>query len=253
MFKSNKTKTNKTNKPLKMPRDSYRYRDIPCFKDIKVAYWLLYNYSENKNEELNNRFIESMILKWYKDGKVSIYQSGMDNYRIDIRDREWEKDESEKLVFWFIKDASEKNNIVENDKVEEYYKLEENQEKLKKALNRVLKNTEEFLKENNYITETNNTKHFWFKKQSNYVLSEQLKNEYKRLMGLRNYLLNDTIEKGKIEISKWEEYYIFANLLGIEENVKQKFNKTCPEYDIMSTILGVSLNLSIDGKNKELN
>lgn len=46
--------------------ESFYYRDIPCFGNIDIAYWLLYNFSNLKVNELDNGLIGAYLLNWYK-------------------------------------------------------------------------------------------------------------------------------------------------------------------------------------------
>lgn len=244
---SQRNKPIKANKPLKIPRSNYKYRDLPCFKSINVAYWLLYNFSEYDKEELNDKFIESTLLMWYKNGNISIYHSGMDKYRIDLKNGDWEKSESEKIVFWIFKDVAENYNLLENDKISLYYSSEENNKKLEKVIDRVMENTTRYLEAEKYIMIVPPEKHFLYEKEEQFVLSKQLKNEYKRLMGLKNYLSNEIIteDKKSCDVDMWEDYYIFANLLGIGENVRRQFFQIKPNYNLNGTILGTKLNLNL--------
>ena len=63
------------------------------------------------------------------------------------------------------------------------------------------------------------------------VVSELLREEAIKLKGLKKFLLDfSTIsDKGAIDVHLWEEYLIFAQLLGIAKKVEEQFSELYPE------------------------
>ncbi len=57
---------NKSKSQINKIDESFYYRDIPCFGNIDIAYWLLYNFSNLKVDELDNGLIGAYLLNWYK-------------------------------------------------------------------------------------------------------------------------------------------------------------------------------------------
>ena len=45
---------NRNKSQIKKIDKSFYFRDIPCFKNIDIAYWLLYNYSDSNKKDINN-------------------------------------------------------------------------------------------------------------------------------------------------------------------------------------------------------
>ncbi len=88
---------NKSKSQINKIDESFYYRDIPCFGNIDIAYWLLYNFFKLKKvDELDNGLIGAYLLNWYKKGYIDIKHSqnlGLknDNYNIDLKDGKWEK------------------------------------------------------------------------------------------------------------------------------------------------------------------
>lgn len=54
---------------------SVYYRDIPCFGNINLVYWLLYNFSNINKETLNNGLVGAYLLSWYQKGYIDIQKS----------------------------------------------------------------------------------------------------------------------------------------------------------------------------------
>ena len=88
-----------------------------------------------------------------------------------------------------------------------------------------------------------------FKTQEKIILSDELINEYKNLMGLKNFLLDysNMEEKMHIEVHMWEKYPIFANLLGIADKVKKQFYKIYPNFNAVNSMLDVPSDNTIVG------
>ena len=100
---------------------------------------------------------------------------------------------------------------------------------------------EKNLVSNNLLKVISAKDYIFFKTESQYILSDTLLNEYRNLLGLKNFLLDFSCidEKRYIEVHIWENYLIFANLLGIEEKVKEQFSKIYPSVGgIFSLVLG---------------
>jgi uncharacterized membrane protein len=56
------------------------------------------------------------------------------------------------------------------------------------------------------------------------------------ILGLKKFLeeMSYIHEKEVIEVKLWEEYLIFASILGIAEKVEKQLGKLCPEFNEQS-------------------
>lgn len=85
----------------------------------------------------------------------------------------------------------------------------------------------------------------WLKNKSSYAdklldlrnkASSPNNGELAGLMRLKKFLQDFTLieERGVMEVRLWDEYLVFATLLGIADQVMKDFRKVCPEYFEMS-------------------
>jgi uncharacterized membrane protein len=73
-------------------------------------------------------------------------------------------------------------------------------------------------------------------------VSPQLREEAIRMKGLKKYLLDYSMipQREHIEVHLWEEYLIFAQLLGIADKVEEQFSKLYPNFN-QETLLNTEM------------
>lgn len=233
---------------------SIYYRDIPCYESIDLAYWLLYNFSDEKKNDLNNGLLGAYLLNWYKKGYIDIKSSqniGLknNNYSIDLKDGNWEKNYVESKIYDFLKTVSGNNNILEKNEIRNYCSVDGKKTELEFMFKDILEKIQGNLEEKAYITVIHSKSYLLFKTQEKITLSKDLINEYQNLNGLKNFLLDysNIEEKKHIEVHIWENYLIFANLLGIADKVKQQFKKIYPNFKDNSALFNVTFDNTIVG------
>ena len=72
----------------------------------------------------------------------------------------------------------------------------------------------------------------WHNKILSKTQSIKLKPIAEYLLGLKKYLLDYSLmeERRHIEVKLWEEYLIYAQIIGISEEVNKQFNDIYPDY-----------------------
>ncbi len=246
---------NKSKSQINKIDESFYYRDIPCFGNIDIAYWLLYNFSNLKVDELDNGLIGAYLLNWYKKGYIDIKHSqnlGLknDNYNIDLKDGKWEKNYVENRIYNFLKNVAGNNNLLEKNEIRNYCNIDGHKFELKFLFKNIIKEIQKDLEERKYIIVVPSKNYILFKTKEKITLSNELVNEYQNLNGLKNFLLDysNIEEKIHTEVKIWEEYLIFATLLGIADKVKKQFNKIYPSFNIANTIFDVPFDNTIEGQ-----
>lgn len=244
----NKSQINKIDKTI-------YYRDIPCYGSIDIAYWLLYNFSNLKVDELNNGLIGAYLLNWHKKGYIDIKHTRKSelkngNYNIDLKEGKWEKNYVENRIYNFLKNVAGNNNVLEKNEIRNYCNIDGHNFELKSLFNNIIKEIQEDLEKRKYITVVPSKNYILFKTKDKITLSNEIVNEYQNLNGLRNFLsdYSNIEEKMHTEVQIWEDYLIFATLLGIADNVKKQFNKIYPSFNIVNTIFDVSFDNTIEGQ-----
>ena len=236
------------NRQIKKVDKNYYYRDIPCFNDINVAYWLLYKFSDYDKNILGNDLIGAYLLKWHLNNNVEINVVNKNNYTVDLKDGSWDMNPVEKELYNFLKEVSGNNNLLEKNEIKNYCSLDGNSFKLKWIFKKILDETTLELERKKLISVVPSKNYILFKTQEKITLSSTLLDEYTNLMGLKNFLLNYSSmnEKEHIEVKLWDSYLIFANILDIADKVKDQFKKIYPDL-ASNRIFEVSFDNTISG------
>ncbi|MBQ2835566.1 MAG: DUF2207 domain-containing protein [Clostridia bacterium] len=216
----------------KIPKDVPYFRDIPCQKDIFRAYYIGYKYNviEKKTDILG-----AIILKWLKDGVIRIEQkeTGLifkkENTVIVLKETNPEifLEPKEKELFKMLYTAS-KDGYLESKEFEKW--CEHSYSKVLSWFDTIISAEQNKLIEQGLIEvkEKVNLKIF---KSKVYVATPELKQEALELAGLKRYLNEYTLikEREAVEVQLFEEYLIFAQIMGIAKKVAKQFKDIYPE------------------------
>lgn len=220
------------------------FRDIPCQKDLYYFYYLAYK-SELINDEQRAGLIAAVLLKWIKDKKIEFKKTvdkglfkSKDGYEIDLSGSIETSCSVETELLDMLKRAARQNKILETnefenwcqtnyaqvdawfDRVESYV---ENEMTTKGLLDKTYKVKKGLLSESKVFTKTYDLK---------------VKEEIKYIYGLKKFLkeMSYMHEKEVIEVKMWEEYLMFATVLGIADEVEEQLKIRCPEFTQVSNI-----------------
>ena len=216
------------------------YREIPCDKDLEVTYWVCYQYYVSADSVLKKGIVGAIFLKWFKEGKIAINKNQNkkiefkdNNYSIDLSKIEYGENEVENSLIAILKSAAGKNEILEPNELKNWCKY--NYENMKNWFDNILNYTERKLFGQGLITKG------YSDGMAVRNVSPKLKEEALKLKGLRRFLLDYSLisEKEYIEVQIWEEYLIFAQLLGVADKVQEQFSKVYPNFK-SDTILDMS-------------
>lgn len=177
-------------------------RELPKWIDLELAYASLYCCSNISTKKLKNGIIGAFILKWSNDGNIIITDKGNKVFSIDLRDGNFKKTELEQELYDLLKIAAGNNNIIDNKELKIWSRSHKN------------------------IIEK------WHKKLLTSTYNENLRPEAEALLGLKKFLLDYSLidERRHIEVKIWENYLIYAQLLGIADEVSKQFAKIYPDY-----------------------
>lgn len=216
----------------KMPKDLPYYRDIPCNKDIFRAYYIGYEYGLLKNK---TDLLGAIILKWLKEGKIQIEQKETggifkkEDTVIILKDTDPHSIENykEMELFNMLFEAS-KDGILENKEFERWCST--SYSKILLWFDDILdKEKTKLVEEGLIVLEEKTT----FKIFTNkiYTATPELKQEAIELAGLKKFLKEYTLipEREAIDVTLFEEYLIFAQIMGIAKEVAKEFKNLYPE------------------------
>ena len=212
----------------KIPKDVAYYRDIPCNGDIFRAYYIAYQYGIMKNK---TDILGAIILKWLKAGIIRTEQRDggkifkKEETVIILGDEVTKKfdNEREESLFHMMHVAS-KDGILENKEFEKWCKS--SYEKILGWFDNILKDQRMSLVADGFITKEG--KGFLGEK---YTATQALKEEALHIAGLKRFLLEYTLiqERYAIEVELFEDYLIYAQLLGIAKQVSKQFKELYPD------------------------
>lgn len=212
----------------KIPKDVAYFRDIPCNGDIFRAYYIAYQYGIMKNK---TDILGAIILKWLKNGIIKTEQRDggkifkKEQTVIILGDEVTKKfdNEREENLFHMMYIAS-KDGILENKEFERW---------CKSSYERILGWFDNILKEQriNLVADELITSNKKALLGSKYTATPALKEEALHIAGLKRFLLDYTLiqERTAIEVELFENYLIYAQLLGIAKQVSKQFKELYPD------------------------
>lgn len=216
----------------KIPKDVPYFTDIPCKKDIYRAYYIGYKYGIIKSK---TDILGAIILKWLKNGMIRIEEKETgrifkkENTVIVLTETNPEMfiEAKEKELFKMLYDAS-KDGYLESKEFEKW--CSKSYSKILSWFDAIISNEENKLIEEGLIEVKEDVKLKIFKSKT-YVATTELKQEAIELAGLKRYLNEYTLikEREAIEVQLFEEYLIFAQIMGIAEKVAKQFKDIYPE------------------------
>lgn len=213
----------------KIPKNVDYQRDIPCNGDVFRSYYIAYQYKLIKNK---TDILGAIILKWLKEGIIrtenreggKIFKKESTVIILgDNKDRDL-GNTRENEVFRMIYTASE-DGILENKEFEKWCK--NNYTRILRWFDDILKDQKEKLVSEGLIT--CETKGIF--KSKKYTATQELKDEAVKLAGIKRFLLDYTLIKSReaIEVELFEDYLIYAQILGIAKQVSKQFKELYPE------------------------
>lgn len=215
-----------------IPKDVTYFRDIPCDKDIFKAYYIAHQYGLTKNK---TDVLGAIILKWLKDGLIRIEkkETGVvfkkENTVVVLNETDATQlvEEEEIELFNMLKTAS-KDGYLENKEFENW--CSRSYSKILSWFDDIIRKGKEKLIQDGKISIEDKVIFKNFKHKA-YIATTELKEEAMKLAGLKRYLNEYTLikEREAIEVQLFEEYLIFAQIMGIAKKVAKEFKDLYPE------------------------
>ena len=234
-----KSKSYRGNKRVN-EKDVMYYREIPCNKDLEYAYFICKTYNLVSTVSLQKGLMGAVILKWIKEKKINVTptKKGLfsikdNNYALDLSSMTGADNDFEDELFRMMKSAAGFNKSLEPKEFEKWSK--NNYHKIDAWYSSIENKIERNLINQGLITEgTEKQKGVLGINVTNRIktLSDKLHEEAEHLVGFKKFLLDFSImpEREYKEVAVWEEYLIFASLLGIADKVSEQFSKVYPNF-----------------------
>lgn len=230
MFSKSGTKFSFGGTGNRVPKDVPLFRDIPCKGDVFRTYFIAYNYNLMKKKE---DFLGAILLKWLKENKVKIEKKEVgkifkkEDTCIILNSSSTFNNELEQSLHSMFYKAS-KDGILEEKEFEKW--CSSHYSEVLGWFDKVLDYQRDILVQEGKITIEEKTSFKIFKAKT-YVVDSSLMEEAKELKGLKKFLEEFTLidKREAIEVALFEEYLIFAQILGIADKVAKQFKKLYPE------------------------
>lgn len=185
------------------------YREIPYDANIFKFFWVAFQYGLIKNR---SSLLNALLLKWVKEKKINFVTKK--KYYISENIDSFSNPNEEDL-FNSLKSMG-KHNFVK-------LSIFNSKPIYQKINNILLIEKSNFRKENKVVVVNNKD-----------IISKSIKPDVDLVYGLKNYLLNfgSFADKHVEEVKLWEEYLIYAEMLGIAPLVKKQFRDVGIDYTI---------------------
>jgi len=213
-------------------REIEYFRDIPCNGDIFRAYYIGYSYKLLKNR---TDILGALLLKWLKDSLITIGKKDVgslvkrDSDVIVVNRGKLDSitDENEQRLFKMISDASG-DGVLEKKEFGNW--CDSNYDMIFGWFKDVM-DDERYKLESEGLINVVDTKYLKFYIVTTHEATPALKQEALELAGLKKYLKEYTLiaNREPIEVNLFEDYLIFAQLMGIAKEVAKNFKDVYPD------------------------
>lgn len=218
------------------------FREIPCNKDIFLFYYLAKKLDIISDSDSRENLVSGFILKWVRDGIITIREKesgaivkkkNYDMY-LDV-DAKFENKQEAALYKMFI--HASKEGVLQTKAFQKW--CSKHYKKIDDWFTKVDNVTSDYMNKNGYTTSVTVYKRFLFWKipQDRVVWTNKAYDQCLYVWGFNNFLKDEDNmrEKAAIEVKLWDEYLIFAAVLGIADRVEKQLKVAIPRYEEMTT------------------
>lgn len=218
------------------------FREIPCNKDIFLFYYLAKKLDIIGDDESRENLISGFILKWVRDGAVTIREKesgaivkkkNYDMY-LDV-DVKFENKQESALYKMFI--LASKDGVLQTKAFQKW--CGKHYKKIDSWFTKVDNIIEDSMNKNGYAKTATVYKRvlFWNIPRDRTVWTNKAYDQCLYVWGFNNFLKDEDNmkEKAAIEVKLWDEYLIFAAVLGIADRVEKQLKVAIPRYEEMTT------------------
>ena len=231
--------------PLKNREDIPFFRDIPCHKDPFEFYYLARLLNIISDDDKSG-LIAAILLRWIQKGYIKFEKEEVthlfifkkEGYAIDLKQDIPTTHPLEARLLTFFKEASGSNMILETKEFEKW--CGNHYEKIDKwfeSIDSYMK--KQYQDQGLYKLESTQVKVFGFNMTRDIdTYDASVREEMEHILGFKHFLEEMSLidEKSVVEVKLWEEYLIFASILGIADQVEEQLGKLCPTFNEQSDL-----------------
>ena len=226
-------------------KDVNMFRDIPCQKDIFMFYYLSKKLNLIGDDDRSG-LIAAILLRWIQKGYIEFKKEEVkqflffkkEGFSVDFNKELPVENQLEKELLNFKKRASGSNLILETQEFENW--CSKNYDEIDLWFDHIDEYIEIDLRQKGLLKTEVTYTHFLGIKVAHdtdtYDVS--IREEMEHVLGLKKFLeeMSSIDEKEVIEVKLWEEYLIFASILGIAEKVEKQLGRLCPTFNEQSQL-----------------
>ena len=216
------------------------YRDIPCNKDLVLFSRILTDLRGN-TEFLKSTLVAAYILKWLQKNIISVVEGPekgilkkTQTYKIVLTESPAIPDLNERHLYNMLWAAAREDHILEKNEFQRYCKkhysdVERWFDSVRDA--GTLRMKEEGLLRSERITDR--ILGIIKTKRNADIYTVAYNEELAHVNGFRKFLEDEDnmAEKSMIEVKLWDEYLVFATVMGIADQVYRQAKLSVPQYD----------------------
>ena len=235
---------------LKIPseRSADYWRDIPCNKDLSLAYWVAYYYRVSPEDTVKTGLMGAILLQWLKQGSIQlvparkgIFRFRDNTYAVHFGGFMTTENEYEQRLLGMMRSAAGSRGELKPKQFGKWCK--KNYVRVRVFFSETLSCADQWLLEQGWMTERTAEERIGLYSSRTYTktirdVDPGVKNEALKLQGLKRFLLEFSLirEKQAFEVRLWEDYLIFAQLLGIAKKVREQFSKVYPDAKLYAKL-----------------
>ena len=207
-------------------------RDIPCNNDLEKTYWLSLFYEIVDYDKLRQGIIGAIFLKWIKNNYITVIKSDK-GYLLDFSNMQHADNELEEVLYRIILLACDENKKLNSNDFTKY--CEEHYGAINLWFDKIVGSVQKQFEEQGIIKASTNVNDIRCGIKN---VDPSLKTEAIKVKGFKKFLEDFSLmhEKEHFDVRLWEDYLIFAELLGIADKVSEQFNKLYPDYNSMTRL-----------------
>ena len=228
----NKNKFNFGPEGKKFTKETPYFRDIPCNNNLFRAYYIAYEYGIiTKKTDL----LGAIILKWIKEGIVRVEKAEVGKLFkkedtaivFDTENVSKLSDDYERRMYDMMYKASG-DGILESKEFEKWCR--NHYSKVLDWFDDIIEDEKDKLVAEGIIT-LEEKKSLGIFTSKVYTATPALRQEAEQIYGLKHYLLDYTLipDREAVEVQLFEEYLIYAQMMGIADKVAKEFKKLYPD------------------------
>lgn len=214
------------------------YRDIPCGKDL-VMFSRVLTDLRGDSEFLKSTLISAYILKWLQKDVISVVEGPekgifkkTQTYKIVLTESPAILDLNERHLYNMLWEAAREDRILEKNEFQRYCKR--NYSDINRWFDTVRDDGTQRLREKGLIRSERVTQKGLIPRKRNVETYTAAYNvELAHVNGFEKFLEDEDnmAEKSMIEVKLWDEYLVFAAVMGIADQVYRQAKLAVPQFD----------------------